>query len=230
MGFPPKVAVLSGLGLGQFSEFGYVLLQGGIYYGLINRTDSSLILSAGIASMLVTPIVLIIAPRFLAGERVLAPLERLLGVRGADRAHAKVGRARADVLILGWGAEAAKVSAHLARLGLRSLALDSDPAVVARAQKDGYTVLYGDALSPEVLGHAGVVQVRGVLSLLPVPLTSSAAAALQRARPDLTLLAWVPSIEDKALLFRSRARVQVLDDIGLLAARVKATPKPEKRD
>ncbi len=230
MGFPPKVAALTGLGLGQFSEFGYVLLQGGIYYGLVSKSESSVILSAGILSMLLTPLFLSLAPRYLAGERVLAPLERLLGLRGADRAHAAVGRAKPDLLLLGWDAEAARLSAHMARLGLRSLALDSDPLVVAKAQKAGYPVLYGDALSPEVLGHAGVAQVRGVVSLLPIPLTASAVQALQRARPDLALLAWVPDIDEKAELFRARARVQVVDDEALLAARIKAVEKPARKD
>jgi CPA2 family monovalent cation:H+ antiporter-2 len=226
MGFPPKVAALTGVGLGQFSEFGYVLLQSGLYYGLIGRTESGVILSAGIASMLFTPLFLPLVPRFLAGEKVLAPLERLLGVRGADRAHAMVGRARADVLLLGWDGEAAQLSAHLARQGLRSLALDSDPSVVSQAQKQGYPVLYGDALSPEVLGHASVAGVRGVVSLLPVQLTAAAAAALARCRPDLTLYAWVPDIDDKAILFKTRAKVQVVDDETLLIARLKGAPKP----
>jgi CPA2 family monovalent cation:H+ antiporter-2 len=229
MGFPPKVAVLTGLGLGQFSEFGYVLLQAGLYYGLIKTAESNLLLSAGIASMLLTPVLFLLGPRFLAGERILAPLERLLGVRGADRAHARVERTRPDLLLLGWDAEAARLSAHLARLGLRSLALDSNPETVAQAQKAGYNVLYGDALSPEVLNHAGVDQVRGVVSLLPIPLTAAAAGVLQRVRPDLTLLAWIPDGDEKALLFRTRARVQVLDDVNLLAARIKALPKPARK-
>lgn len=228
MGFPVKVAALSGVGLGQFSEFGYVLLQGGLFYGLLGPDEAGVILSAGIASMLITPLALRAAPRFLAGEKVLAPLERLLGVRGADRAHARVDRANPDVLLLGWDAEAARLSALLARQGLRSLALDCDPTVVQAAQKQGYPVVYGDALSPEVLGHAGVGQVRGVVSLLPVALTAAAAAALQKVRPDLGLHAWVPDADEKARLFRSRARAQVVDDAPLLANRIKASPQPAR--
>jgi len=41
----------------------------------------SLLLSAGIASMVATPLALRVLPRFLAGEKALAPLERLLGLR-----------------------------------------------------------------------------------------------------------------------------------------------------
>jgi CPA2 family monovalent cation:H+ antiporter-2 len=226
MGFPLKVAALSGVGLGQFSEFGYVLLQGGLYYGLIRSDQASLLLSAGIVSMMITPLALRAVPRFLAGEKVLAPLERLLGLRGADRAHARITRTKPDVLLLGWGDETARLSARLARQGLRSLALDCDPGVVAQAQAEGYPVVYGDALSPEVLGHAGVAQVRGVVSLLPVPLTGAAAAALQKVRPDLGLYAWMHDAEERGRLLRSRARAQVVDDDHLLAGRLKAAPRP----
>jgi CPA2 family monovalent cation:H+ antiporter-2 len=226
MGFPLKVAALSGVGLGQFSEFGYVLLQGGLYYGLIRPDQASLLLSAGIVSMMITPLALRAVPRFLAGEKVLAPLERLLGLRGADRAHARITRTKPDVLLLGWGEESARLSARLARQGLRSLALDCDPGVVSQAQAEGYPVVYGDALSPEVLGHAGVAQVRGVVSLLPVPLTAAAAAALQKVRPDLGLYAWMHDAEERGRLLRSRARAQVVDDDHLLAGRLKAAPRP----
>jgi CPA2 family monovalent cation:H+ antiporter-2 len=227
MGFPARVAALSGVGLGQFSEFGYVLLQGGLYYGLVGHAEASMLLSAGIASMLITPIALRAVPRFLAGERALAPLERLLGLRGADRAHAKVERTRPDVLLLGWDAEAARLSALMARHGLRALALDCDPMVVQAAQRQGYPVLYGDALSPEVLGHAGAAQARGVVSLLPVSLTAAASTALARCRPDLGLYAWVPDAEERSQLLRSRARAQVVDDSGLLINRLKAAPRPK---
>ena len=226
MGFPPWVALLSGVGLGQFSEFGYVLLQGGLYYGLVGRGEATILLSAGVASMVVTPLALRAVPRFLAGEKALAPLERLLGLRGADRAQTQVGRTRPEVLLLGFNAEAARLCALLARHGLSALALDSDPGTVEKARRQGYPVLYGDALSPEVLGHAGVAQVRGVVSLLPVGQTAAAAAALQRCRPDLGLYAWVPDPDARAQLLRGRGRAQVLDDAGLLLSRLKAAPKP----
>jgi len=221
MGFPVKVAALTGVGLGQFSEFGYVLLQGGLFYGVLGAPAATLILSAGIASMLLTPLALRGAPRFLAGERVLAPLERLLGTRGADRAHAAVERARPDVLLLGWSSGATGLAAHLARHGMRCLALDSDPSVVALAHAQGHPVIYGDALSAEVLGYAGVAGVKGVVSLLPVALTASASAALARVRPDLALLAWVPDSDRKAVLFRSRVRAQVVDDVHVLVGRLR---------
>jgi len=70
MGFPVKVAALTGVGLGQFSEFGYVLLQGGLFYGVLGAPAATLILSAGIASMLLTPLALRGAPR---GRKGLSP-------------------------------------------------------------------------------------------------------------------------------------------------------------
>jgi hypothetical protein len=59
-----------------------------------------------------------------------------------------------------------------------------------------------------------------------VQLTASAAAALARCRPDLTLFAWAPDIDDKAILFKARAKAQVVDDEALLMARLKGAPKP----
>jgi hypothetical protein len=60
-----------------------------------------------------------------------------------------------------------------------------------------------------------------VVSLLPVALTASASAALARVRPDLALLAWVPDSDRKAVLFRSRVRAQVVDDVHVLVGRLR---------
>jgi CPA2 family monovalent cation:H+ antiporter-2 len=221
MKFPLKIAALSGVGLGQFSEFGYVLLQGGLFYKILGPSQTAVILSAGVASMILTPLALRWAPRFLAGEKALAPLERLLGSDTGARLKAAAARTQPDVLLLGWGPEAVGLAAQLARHGLRCLALECDPAAVTSAQDRGEPVAYGDALSPEVLLRAGVAEVRGVVSLLPADLTGQAAASLSRARPGLALLAWVPNSDKKALLFRSRARAQVVDDVHVLVGRLK---------
>ena len=82
MRFPARAMWLAGVGLAQFGEFGFVLIQLAHSTGLADKHATGTLLAAGIISMFLTPVIIRIAPHVTAGERLLAPLTRLLGVRG----------------------------------------------------------------------------------------------------------------------------------------------------
>jgi CPA2 family monovalent cation:H+ antiporter-2 len=86
MRFPARVAWLAGVGLGQFGEFGFVLVKLGRASGVIPEDAVGPLLAAGILSMFITPLLVRAAPHMTAGERLLAPLQRLLRVRSIDEA------------------------------------------------------------------------------------------------------------------------------------------------
>jgi CPA2 family monovalent cation:H+ antiporter-2 len=86
MRFPARVAWLAGVGLAQFGEFGFVLTRLAQSSGVIDDAATAPLLAAGIISMFLTPLLVRAAPHITAGERLLAPLERLIGVRSIDEA------------------------------------------------------------------------------------------------------------------------------------------------
>jgi monovalent cation:H+ antiporter-2, CPA2 family len=67
MRFPARAAFLAGVGLAQFGEFGFVLVQLGEKHGLATPEEGAIILAAGIASMFVTPLLFHAAPHITAG-------------------------------------------------------------------------------------------------------------------------------------------------------------------
>lgn len=222
LGFPWKVAALAGLGLAQFGEFGFVLLESGKHYKLINPAAELVILSAGVASLFISPLLFRLAPRFLAGERVLAPLERLLGLRGADRSHARVQELRPKALLLGFGQAGRALGARLRAQGIAFVALEDDPETARLAQAEGWPVLYGNANSPEALAHAGVAEVRSVISLTAGEASwRGALTAMASARPDLTLLILAPRGEQRGSLFKLKGRLAIVDDLDMAAAMLK---------
>ncbi len=81
MRFPERVALRSGARLAQFGEFGFVLARLGVHSGIVDEETLRPLLAAGIASMFVTPVLVRAAPHCDTGERLLAPLERLIDVR-----------------------------------------------------------------------------------------------------------------------------------------------------
>jgi len=67
MQFPPRAAWLAGIGLAQFGEFGFVLLQLGQSAGLTDVGTAGMLLTAGILSMFATPLLIRLAPHVSAG-------------------------------------------------------------------------------------------------------------------------------------------------------------------
>ena len=78
---PPRAAWLAGVGLAQFGEFGFVILQLAIHEGVVLDSEIGPLLNAGILSMFLTPLLVYKAPHFTAGERAFDPLAKLLRAR-----------------------------------------------------------------------------------------------------------------------------------------------------
>jgi CPA2 family monovalent cation:H+ antiporter-2 len=64
LGFPQRVAAMTGLGLAQIGEFSFVLAKAGRGADLLPDSDYQTFLAASIISMIATPFMIAAAPRF----------------------------------------------------------------------------------------------------------------------------------------------------------------------
>ncbi len=169
MRFPARAAWLAGVGLAQFGEFGFVLLRMSETGGLVAPEDSRVVMAAGILSMSVTPLLLRLAPHMTAGERMLAPLARLLTTDSID-VHPEVEEhTKEHVILIGYGVAGRLVATALSRCGLDYVALELNSETVRQARARGEPVYYGDATSPEALSHAGIESARVVAIMINDP-------------------------------------------------------------
>ncbi len=166
MRFPARVAWLAGVGLAQFGEFGFILAKVAEDAGAISNELMRPVLAAGILSMFLTPIFMRYAPHVTAGERLLAPLERLLGVRAIDTEDDKGVAHAGHIIIVGFGMAARLLIHTLRELGEKYVVLELDPERVRAADAMGEPVFYADATSPEALGHAYVADARAMVVLI----------------------------------------------------------------
>ncbi|GAB4204691.1 MAG: monovalent cation:proton antiporter family protein [Sandaracinaceae bacterium] len=168
MRFPARVAWLAGVGLAQFGEFGFVLVRLAESNGLVTREEVSPLLAAGIVSMFLTPLLVRIAPHVTAGERLLAPLERLIGVRSIDEAD-QGKTLTGHVVIVGFGLAGRFAAQALQASGITCVVLELNADNVRRGKDLGLPVYYGDATSEEALRHAHVETARLVVLLMNDP-------------------------------------------------------------
>ncbi len=170
MRFPARAAWLAGIGLAQFGEFGFVLCRLAESTGVISTQATKPLLAAGIFSMFLTPVLVRVAPHITAGQRLLAPLEKLIGVRSIDEADG--GNARGltgHVVIVGFGVAGRLVGGALNTCGVPYVVLELNAETVRSARAAGERVYYGDATNEEALGHAHLDKARALLLLMNDP-------------------------------------------------------------
>lgn len=189
MRFPARVAFRSGLGLGQFSEFGFVLVNVAVAAGVVTAGETRELLAAGILSMFLTPVMLTLSPRLAAGARLLRPLERLIGVRGIDECKPEHERLSGHVVVVGYGVAGRLVCNALAALGLPYLVLELNAEAVRKATAEGQPIYYGDVTNQEALHHAGVERARAAIILInDRDAAERAVTTLRRVAPEVPIL------------------------------------------
>lgn len=169
MGFPARVALLAGVGLAQFGEFGFVLARLGETSGVVDSAKLGPLLAAGILSMFLTPLLVRLAPHFAAGERLLAPLERHIGGSDLGEADARAGVPSDHVVVVGFGLAGRLAVRALAGCGTAYVILELNAETVRTARAAGEPAFYADATSVEALGHAHLAGARALLVLINDP-------------------------------------------------------------
>ncbi len=214
MRFPSRVAWLAGVGLAQFGEFGFVLTRMAQTSGVVDERATSPLLAAGIASMFLTPLLVRAAPHVTAGERLLAPLERLLGVRSIDAADEEHTVLDGHVLIVGFGV-AGKLAAHALReCGITFVVIEMNADNVRRGKELGLPVYYGDATSEEALRHAHLETARLVVLLMNDPQAATRVVdTVRRVAPDVPVLMRTRFLVDRDPLFGLGARDVVAEEV-----------------
>lgn len=166
MGFPARVALLAGVGLAQFGEFGFVLARLGESSGVVRSEALGPLLAAGIVSMFLTPVLVRLSPHFTAGERLLAPLQRR--VSGTDLPTAALeGRIASEhVVVVGYGLAGRMTTSALERLSVKYVVLELNAETVRNAVRASVPAFYADATSPEALEHAHLPSARALVLLI----------------------------------------------------------------
>ncbi len=198
MRFPPRVAVLAGVGLAQIGEFSFVLAQVGAQVGLLSGAERDLFVSMSVLTLLVTPLALNMGPRLAAGAAHLKRLEALLGAHGPHHLeHTHGDSLSGHFIVAGLGTAGRLVVNALRAHRLPHVVIDLDPDVVIEARRRGEALYYGDITSAEILEKAGIHRARALVLLLDDPVGAKRAVSVARKlSADLPILVRVARMQD----------------------------------
>jgi K+:H+ antiporter len=213
MRFPSRVAWLAGVGLAQFGEFGFVLSRLAQRSGVVDEAAVRPLLAAGIASMFLTPLLVRAAPHITAGERLLAPLERLIGVRSIDEAD-ESQKLENHVIVVGFGVAGLLTARALVAAGTPFVVLELNADNVRRGKALGLPVYYADATSEEALGHAHLAEARQVVLLMNDQQAAQRVVdMLRRVAPHVPVLMRTRYLAEREGLFKIGARDVVAEEV-----------------
>jgi CPA2 family monovalent cation:H+ antiporter-2 len=197
-GYSGRVAVLTAAGLFQIGEFGFILAQGGVKFGIISADSYALIVASAIVTMLLTPLSLSVTAR-LYGR--LSPVPELPGktVPLAPDGEPAAG----EVVIAGFGRIGQSVAHSLADAGIPYSVIEIDPEVVFKVRCGGTACIYGDASNAHVLARLNLTQAKVLIVTFPDPMAVFTTVKAARAiNPGLKIIARVHRVKDGETLLK----------------------------
>ncbi|MDH4224202.1 MAG: cation:proton antiporter [Deltaproteobacteria bacterium] len=213
MRFPARVAIMSGMGLAQVGEFSFVLAQTGKEYGLMNPHDSRVFIAASVMTMLITPLLVRMAPHFAAGMTRMRNLEHLMEAQGADEEGPDKKHLSNHVVVVGYGLGGRTLAKALSNSGIPYAVLDLNPDNVRKGRETDVPIFWGDVTSVEVLAHMRVRQAREVVFLISDPdATLRAVSAARRYAPEVSITVRSHYMRDVATLRRLGANDIVVEE------------------
>lgn len=166
LGYVRQTSTMTGLTLGQISEFSFILAALGLSLGHIGRETVGLITLVGFITIGISTYMILYSYRIATW---LAPVtgifERAIHHPEEDLGDTAVHQA-VDVVIFGLGRYGRNIARELRDRGLRVLGVDFDPEVVNFWHKQGLPTLYGDSEDPELFHSIPLARARWVINTI----------------------------------------------------------------
>lgn len=164
-GFPPRVAVITGIILSQIGEFSFILIEMARGSGHITDMLYQVLLSTAFLTMLMTPLL------FAAIPVVLRALGRFAFFGVPPQSWAKGERAMSSlsghVILCGFGPTGRDLAVAFQEEKIPFVILEMNPLKVREAKKLHMKAIYGDAVNREVMKRAGIQRAKAVIVSFP---------------------------------------------------------------
>lgn len=191
-GYPLRAGILAGIALAQVGEFSFVLAQQGEELGLLVGEPYQVFLAVSVLTMLITPLLMQVAPHLAKRVEAIQRLHRWYSVKGPAHglpAGSHPVRIKDHVIVVGYGLNGRNLVRVLEETEIPYVALDLDSDTVRREAQNGVKILYGDATNPSVLRHVRVEDARVLVVAISDPFAARRTVQIARGlNPNLHII------------------------------------------
>jgi len=156
-GLPRHTSIEAGLLLGQGGEFGFIVVGLAMSLGLLQSDVGQFMLIVTGLTMVITPFVAV------AGQWLAARMERHTTVLAQEGSLSEIDEIEGHVVIAGFGRVGRTVAEILEAETIPYIAIDTDPAFVARARQDRLPVFFGDATRLDMLNRTHIATAQAIV-------------------------------------------------------------------
>ncbi len=188
----------------QVGETSFILLTTAVSSHLLSQEQYTVILSAMVLSLIVTPLIITkkeVLYRFVRSflKRVLPQLEAVIAAKiDLDRSPIDELTLRDHVIIAGYGRVGSQVARALTLANIPFIAIDYNFPLVERAKREGVQILYGDPTDRDVLDFAEVETAIAVVAAVPTRSDQEAIVlGAKHLNPKIFIISRVASQEDQ---------------------------------
>lgn len=188
LGFPVRIAILTGLSLGQIGEFSFVLAQAGTAVNLVDPETYQYFVGVSVLTMSITPFLIS------GGETITSALMKLLPLRlvaSRNLPERKTDKELTNhMIIVGYGLNGRHLSLAAEFAKIPCIIVELNPETVRREKADDQPIFYGDASEVPVLEHAGIYNARILVIVISDPsATKRIIDTARRLNPGIHIIA-----------------------------------------
>ncbi len=179
IGYPLRIAVLTGVGLSNVGEFAFILASAGLSAGLLDHGHYQIFLAVSAVSMGSAPFLIRLAPR------LTQSLNRLpfagLG-KSAAPANTPMKEHLADhLIIVGFGVNGNNLARASQAVSIPYVVLEMNPETIKRARAAGERIFFGDATQASIWETINVKSARMVVIAISDPDATRRAVSVVRS-------------------------------------------------
>ena len=208
IGFPLRLAAITGLAVAQVGEFSFVLLREGATRGMVPDVYYQVFLAAAVLTLALAPSMVAAGPR----------VSRWFAERNPVPEEGENPQAEAPlenhVIICGYGENGRRLAALLRENGLPYVIIDVNSRAVRHARAKGEKIYFGDLSSSEILRAAGAEKAEAIVFAVSDPLVLPMAISHARGlNPNVHIIARLKRMADAVEMRKLGASDVVVEEI-----------------
>lgn len=200
LGYPLRIASVTGISLAQVGEFSFVLASVGAAHGLMSPVQEQQFLAVAVLSLVLTPFLIRLGAWVGSRTRGAGALAAPPPVAADKHPAASLSD---HVIIVGYGINGRNLARVLRETGIPYVILEMNPVLVRRARREEQPVHLGDASRRESLISCGLARAAVVVLAISDPAATRVATALiHLANPRAHIVARTRLVSEVAELMR----------------------------
>ncbi|MCD6591334.1 MAG: cation:proton antiporter [Candidatus Aenigmarchaeota archaeon] len=214
-GYGGRTSTYIGLGLGQASEFMFIIAAEEFMLGHISHDFYSLLISIVVVSMITTPYLATIRNSvYNLFAKIKLPKRHIFHPRSIHEIeNPPVEEVSEHIVIFGAHRMGEKIVQHLKDMDESFIVVERDPEIVKELGKRGIYCVYGDAENEDILKKVSVSKAKLIIITIPyADISSFVIRKAKRTNPKIKILARAHSEIDAERLYRAGADIVIIPE------------------